>query len=149
MVRSAGIEEHPDIVGLRARYDAAAANPAVQLADGLTMLAGLYLAVSPWIIGFTGLDRLVVNNLVTGIAVAALALGFSSAFGHTHGIAWTLPVIGVWTIIAPWVIYGWSTGFDHDWVWSNVVAGAVITVMGLATMGTGVLGTRMMGRRMR
>ncbi|WP_236051138.1 SPW repeat protein [Nonomuraea cypriaca] len=120
---------------MRERYEAAAANPAVQVADGLTLLAGLFLALSPWIIGFTGWSGLTVNNLVTGLTVALLALGFSSAFGRTYGIAWTAPLIGIWTILAPWLVRGAATS---QTIFTNVIVGAIITILGLITLGMGM-----------
>ncbi|MFG1704261.1 SPW repeat protein [Nonomuraea sp. M3C6] len=126
------MEQHPDIIRMRERYEVAAANPAVQLAEGLTLLAGLFLALSPWIMGFTNVGSLTMNNLITGITVALLALGFSSAYGRTHGIAWTAPLIGVWTIVAPWLIRG---GADSTrTIVTNVIVGAIITILGLVAM---------------
>jgi hypothetical protein len=144
MTHSTDIGTHPDIMQLRARYEAAAANPAAQLADGLTLLSGLYLALSPWIVGFSGQGPMAVNNLITGIVVALLALGYSSAFGRTYGISWVAPVIGVWTIIAPWVIRG--TVNTTSTIVSNVVIGAIILLLGLATMRFG-MGSRTGGFR--
>ncbi|WP_211370416.1 SPW repeat protein [Nonomuraea turkmeniaca] len=129
------MESHPDIIRMRERYEVAAANPAVQLADGVTLLAGLFLALSPWIVGFANAGSLTMNNLVTGIAVALLSLGFSSAFGRTYGIAWTAPFIGLWTIVAPWLIRGEATTAGTV---TNVIVGAVITVLGLITVGMGM-----------
>ncbi|MBP2703800.1 SPW repeat protein [Microbispora sp. RL4-1S] len=122
---------------MRARYEAAAANPVAQLADGLALLSGLYLALSPWIVGFHRMTPLTVNNLITGLVVALLALGFSSAFGRMYGLSWVLPVIGIWTIVAPWVIRGGMATMST--IISNVVVGAIILVLGLATMRFGMM----------
>ncbi|WP_344586743.1 SPW repeat protein [Actinomadura vinacea] len=139
MTHPTDIERHPDIAEMRARYEMAAASPVAQLMDGLTLLSGIYLALSPWIAGFGGLAGITVNNLVTGLCVACLGLGFSFAFGRTYGIAWVAPVLGVWTIVAPWVISGnMSTART---IWSNVVVGLIILALGLATMSLG--GSRM------
>lgn len=138
MTHPVDIERHPDIVSLRAHYEVAAANPIAQFADGLTLLAGLYLAISAWVVGFSGVGSITISNLVTGLAVSALALGFSSAFGRTHGIAWVSPILGVWTIISPWAIHGDIA--TTNTIWNNVVVGAVIVVMGLATVGVGLAG---------
>jgi len=100
------IDEHPDIVALRLGYERVAETMPAQIVEGLGFIAGLYLAISPWVAGFNSLTTLTVNNLVTGIAAALLALGFASAFGRTHGMAWVAPVIGLWTILAPWVVSG-------------------------------------------
>ncbi|GLW09516.1 hypothetical protein Misp01_46450 [Microtetraspora sp. NBRC 13810] len=136
MTHGTDIGTHPDIVRMRERYELAGASPRAQVADGLTMLAGLYLAISPWIIGFNGLPGITVNNLVTGLAVALLGLGFSFAFGRTHGITWVLPLIGLWTIAAPWAIRGPMA--TTATIWNNVVIGAILLALGLATAGMGM-----------
>ncbi|GAA2117808.1 SPW repeat protein [Actinomadura napierensis] len=127
------IEQHPDIIEMRARYEAAAETPVAQGVNGLIALAGLYLAASSWIVGFSGLTNLTVNNLIMGIAVTLLAVGFASAYGRTHGLTWVTPVIGTWTIIAPWVIRGDMS--TTSTIWNNVVTGAIALVLGAAAMG--------------
>ncbi|MFC5751568.1 SPW repeat protein [Actinomadura rugatobispora] len=130
--RTAGIGAHPDLVELRSHYEMAAEQPAARALDGLIILSGLYLALSPWILGFGrfgGTGDLQVNNLITGLAVAAMAMGLAAAFGRTHGVAWTVPLIGVWTIIAPWVVSGASP--KGGTIISNVIVGALIVVLGI------------------
>jgi len=136
MTHPADIDRHPDLMSMRARYEIAAESPVAQLVDGLTLLSGIYLAISPWIVGFSNLGPLSLNNLITGLAVATLALGFSSAFGRTHGIAWVPAVIGAWTIIAPWVIRGDMA--NTRTIWNNVIVGALIFVLGLVTTALGM-----------
>jgi hypothetical protein len=134
------MEGHPDILELRARYDRAAETMSAHAVDGLTFMSGLYLAISPWVVGFNGRTTLTVNNLLTGIAVALLAVGLASAYGRTHGVAWVTPLIGVWTIIAPWVVSG-NTATTST-ILSNVITGAAIVVFGLAATAMGMLPRR-------
>ncbi|MFC4533408.1 SPW repeat protein [Sphaerisporangium dianthi] len=133
MTRPTGLEAHPDIVAMRAKYERASSSTAAQMIDGLTLLAGLYLAISPWVVGFNGLSRLSVSNMVTGLALAALALGFASAFGRTYGLTWIAPILGVWTIVSPWIIRSHTTGS----IWNNVITGIVILLLGLGAMAVG------------
>ncbi|MCK2218830.1 SPW repeat protein [Actinomadura sp. ATCC 31491] len=123
----------PDTAETRQHYDEAACRAGFQALDGLTLLAGLYLAISPWVAQFAVLARLSFSNLVTGLALAALAFGFAAAYGRTHGLSWVAPVIGVWTIVSPWVMYGGAAPATA--VWSNVVVGLWIVLMGLAAAG--------------
>lgn len=131
---------HPDIAALRAKYDAAAETRVAQAVDGLTFLTGLYLAISPWVVGFNGFRSLTGNNLIVGVALALLAVGFASAYGRMHGISWVAPLIGVWTIIAPWVIAG-DVATTRT-VWSNVVTGAVALLLGLGALSMGMSRSR-------
>jgi uncharacterized RDD family membrane protein YckC len=134
MVRPTGLAGHPDLAELRQTYDRAGSTAPAQIMDGLTFLAGLYLAISPWVVGFYGARSLAVNNLIVGLAVAALALGFASAFGRTYGVSWMTPLLGIWTIIAPWIVSGRpvTTGT----IWNNVVTGILILVFGAGALAT-------------
>ena len=126
---------HPDIMALRERYDQAAERPTVQVADGLMMMAGLYAAASAWIIGFADQAALAVPNLIAGIAIALLAAAFGSANGRTHGMSFIAPLLGVWMIVAPWVVADVTT--STAMIWSNVVVGALVFVLGMVAVATG------------
>lgn len=135
-----GIEQHPDIVALRDRYDRAGGSVFAQMVEGLGFLAAVYLAISPWVVGFNGVAVLTANNLITGIAFAALTLSFASAFGRTHGVAWVAPLIGAWTVVAPWLTVG---DLAHTrTIWNNVIVGGVMAIVGL-----GAIGAMAMSRR--
>jgi uncharacterized membrane protein HdeD (DUF308 family) len=69
-----------------------------------------------------------------------LAVGLASAYGRTHGVAWVTPLIGVWTIIAPWVVSG--NPVTTSTIFSNVITGAAIVVFGLAATAMGMLPRR-------
>ncbi|MFJ9368964.1 SPW repeat protein [Nocardia sp. NPDC101769] len=130
---------HPDIVELRAKhekYELAAMEPAPQAVTGLMFLTGLYIAISAWVVGFTRYPALTVNNLIVGIALAVLSLGFASMYGRIHGIGWTAPLLGVWMIITPWVVSGDAA--HTATIWSNVVAGVVALLLGLGSMALGM-----------
>jgi hypothetical protein len=134
------IEEHPDILDLRARYERAATNPGVQAAEALAVLTGLYLAISPWVAGFNHFSTLAVNNLITGIGYAMLMAGFGSAYERTHAMAWAATLVGVWTIITPWVVSG-SVNTTRTVV-NNCVTGGVATCLGLMVVGVAMSGRK-------
>jgi hypothetical protein len=127
------IEQHPDIAGLRHREFA---NPTLvgQATAGLTVLTGLYVAISPWVVGFSGTANLAASNLVTGLALAVLGLGFAAAADRTRGLTWLAPLVGVWTIIAPWAVEGPAPA--DSTILSNVIVGAVGVLVGLGTLGS-------------
>src|SRR5205807_3793164 len=89
------MEHHPDIVELRNQYERVTATPMAQGVEALAVCAGLFLAVSPWIVGFNGFSALTVNNLVLGLAVAGLMSGYGSAYERTHARAWAATAIGI------------------------------------------------------
>lgn len=112
------------------------AAPEARVVEGLSFLSGLYLAISPWVVGFNGFTTLTANNLIVGAALAVLALGFVFPHGSGRRIAWAAPVIGVWSIIAPWVVNG-SVATTAT-IWSNVVIGVIAVLLGLAAMALGM-----------
>ena len=128
-----GIEQHPDVGELRARFDRVSETPTAYLVEGVLLLAGTYLAASSWIVGFPSFENdLRMNNLICGLAVAVLAFGFATAYGRTHGLSWVPVVLGVWTMISPVVIQG--THVTTGAVVSNIICGLLITVLGLVTL---------------
>lgn len=131
------IEEHPDITELQGRYERIGQKPAFQMGAGLIVLTGLFVALSPWIAGFAMSTPLAVNNLVVGLTAVALALGFAASFRTTHGLSWVVPLLGVWTIVAPWVIYN----ADHSLrvILCNVIGGAVLFLSSMAVVGSGMM----------
>ncbi|GAB3458698.1 hypothetical protein GCM10027570_42540 [Streptomonospora sediminis] len=134
--RSSSIEEHPDIMAMRARSEAAMASPTAQVAEGLGLLTGLYIAASPWIVGFSLNAGLTMSNVIAGLAFMFMLVGFGSAFERTHGMGWAAVGIGIWTIVAPWVVAGPTPGGGT--ITSNVIAGAVALVLALAIAGLGM-----------
>jgi hypothetical protein len=126
----AEVKQAHDIEELRARYEHVAEMPMAQLMEGLLIVAGLYVALSTWIVGYGG--PLTVNNLVVGLAVAILGLSFAVDYGSTHRIAWVCPVLGAWTIASLWAVNGVSISLGA--LLSNIIAGAVILLVGLAIL---------------
>ncbi|MGP3983133.1 SPW repeat protein [Streptomyces sp. KR80] len=124
-----GIERHPDLVELRARSERVASSFPAQAAEALAVVTGLYLTISPWVVGFNDLQPLAVNNLITGIAYT-LCVAWFGAYERTHAMSWAAAGIGVWTIISPWAMAG-----DVDitrTIINNTVAGSIALLLALA-----------------
>lgn len=134
------MERHPDIMAMRMRYERMSETPAAQVTDGLGLLAGIYLALSPWIVGFHLFPTITMSNLLTGVVVTVLAFGLASALDRWHRLAWVAPVIGIWTVISPWVVAG-EVAFARV-VWNNIIVGAVILLLGLVAVVAGMRRTR-------
>jgi hypothetical protein len=122
---------HPDLVEMQARYERASASGPAVVTDGLVLLAGLWLAISPWTIHFNATaPDVTVSNLILGIAVAIVALGLTMSPQRMARLSWATAVIGAWVIVSQWVIQQTSsqTGI---WV-NNIITGAVILLLGIA-----------------
>ncbi|GAA2630836.1 SPW repeat protein [Streptomyces vastus] len=122
------ITTHPDVGEMRDRYARMLGGRDVALVDGPVFLLGLYCAASPWILHFTtSQPSLVTHNLIMGIAIGLLALGFTRAPERMYGLSWAMSAIGVWLIISPWVV---GESPDAGVIVSNVIIGGLAVVLG-------------------
>lgn len=128
------LSTHPDAPEMRARYDRVLGGRDVALVDGPVFLLGLYCAVSPWILHYTtSQPALVTHNLIVGIAIGLLALGFTAAPARMYGLSWAMCALGVWMIISPWIV---GDGPDAGVIWNNIVIGALAVVLGAVCAAT-------------
>jgi SPW repeat-containing protein len=128
------ITAHPDAFEMRDRYARVLGGRDVALVDGPVFLLGLYCAASPWIVHYTASQpALVAHNLIMGIAIGLLALGFTRAPERMYGLSWAFCAMGVWMIIAPWIV---GTSPDAGVVVNNIIVGALAVILGLLCAGT-------------
>ncbi|MFG3405371.1 SPW repeat protein [Streptomyces sp. NPDC048142] len=127
------ISGHPDASEMRARYDRMMGGRDVALVDAPVFLAGLYCAVSPWVLHFTASQpALVTHNLVMGIAIAVLALGFTVMPERMAGLSWALCAIGAWIIVSTWVV---GSSPDAGIVINNIIVGGLVVLLGMVCAG--------------
>ena len=90
--------------------------------DWVDMVLGLWLAISPWILGFSESDPSATRNaLIVGIVVAVLS---GSTFLIYNVIEeWIDVILGIWLIVSPWVL---SAAGNASVVADFVVVGAVV-----------------------
>ncbi|MDG9717987.1 SPW repeat protein [Streptomyces sp. DH24] len=123
------ITSHPDASEMRARYARMLGGRDVALVDGPVFLLGLYCAVSPWILHYTtSQPSLVTHNLIMGVAIGLLALGFTRAPERMYGLSWAFCVMGIWMIVSPWIV---GENPDAGVVWNNIIIGALALILGL------------------
>jgi hypothetical protein len=127
------LAEHPDAMEMRARYDRVLQGRDVVFVDAPVFLAGLYAAISPWVVTFAATQpQLQISNLIVGLAVAVLALGFTTAPERMYGLSWAICAAGVWLVISTWIA---GNTPDGGVIVSNVVVGGVIFLLGVASVG--------------
>jgi SPW repeat-containing protein len=89
--------------------------------DWVDMVLGAWLAISPWILGFTDNGAATRNAVIIGIAIAVLS---GSTFLIYNAIEeWIDAVLGIWLIVSPWVL---SSSGDSAVTADFVIIGAVV-----------------------
>ena len=92
----------------------------------INVIAGVWLLLSPWILGFGNTYALSPNNVFWGIVVALLAA--SRLWWHQGAWAsWTDFVLGVWIVSSPYIL-----GTDSQrFIINNLIVGLVVIAMSL------------------
>lgn len=70
--------------------------------DPVSVLVGVWLIVSPWVLGFQGESYAMGNAVLVGIALGAIAVG--TILVPRAWEEWTESGLGVWLIASPWVL---------------------------------------------
>ena len=123
------ITSHPDASEMRERYARMLGGRDVALVDGPVFLLGLYCAVSPWILHYTtSQPALVPHNLIVGIAIGLLALGFTQTPERMYGLSWAFCAVGLWMIVSAWIV---GDSPDAGVILNNVIIGVLAVILGL------------------
>ncbi|HEX4657861.1 MAG TPA: SPW repeat protein [Streptosporangiaceae bacterium] len=100
----------------------------------LGSLTGLWVAISPWFLVLQhGGNNATVANLIVGLAVLALGLFALSGSRGFLGLEVGSLLAGVWLIVSPFILHA-KYAIATPMYWSNVFAGALIVVIGLAAL---------------
>lgn len=70
--------------------------------DIVNIVAGLGLALSPWLFGFTAETYAAWNAWIVGAGVAIIAIVALFAFHQAE--EWVNLALGLWSMIAPWAL---------------------------------------------
>ena len=90
--------------------------------DWVDMVLGVWLAISPWILGFSDSDPAATRNaLIIGIAVAALSALTFLAYSVIE--EWVDVVLGLWLMASPWIL---SSARNGAVVADFVIVGALV-----------------------
>lgn len=96
--------------------------------DGLMLLIGAWLVVSPWVLGFAGMQPALWNALLFGVILAGLAIAAITEFRDWE--EWADMAIGAWLVASPWVLgfaamTAGAEGGAYAATWNFVATGVV------------------------
>ena len=97
--------------------------------DWINLIFGAWLFFSPWLLKYVTLGAASWNSFVFGIAIVVFAVW--ALFAPKVWEEWTNLILGLWLIIAPWVL-----GFSAHALatWNLVVVGVVVAVLSLVAL---------------
>jgi hypothetical protein len=114
-----------------------------KVVSGLDLLAGLWLIISPFVLGYWDLGQVTKtiesqatnNDLIVGFTIAAIAaIRLANAYrvgGYelpTMWLSWLSALLGLWLIVSPFILgfTGLTTAF-----WNNIILGIIVAVLGV------------------
>jgi hypothetical protein len=98
----------------------------VATASGLDVLAGIWLLISPFVLGFTA-HTAMVNNVIFGIIIGILALiRFFAVSRDTIWLSWLNAVLGLWVLVSPWFL---RFGTYRTAATNNVIMGIIVIIL--------------------
>lgn len=98
--------------------------------DWTNLMFGAWLFLSPWLLQYTTLGAASWNSFVFGVSIVVFAAW--ALFAPRVWEEWTNLILGLWLIIAPWVL-----GFSAQKLatWNLMVVGVVVAVLSGAALG--------------
>ncbi len=96
--------------------------------DWINLVLGVWLFISPWVLGYAGVPAAAWDAWVFGVIVAATSVGALTQFALWQ--EWVNVVIGIWLLISPWVL-GFAVPEAQGAMWNFVVVGIGVGVLAL------------------
>ncbi len=92
----------------------------------LATIVGLWVILSPFVLGFSGLGAALWNNLIAGLLFAIFALW--AHFGQRPQAYWGDVVVGLWMVLSPFI---WGFSGEATPLWNNILMGVLGGAFGL------------------
>lgn len=104
-------------------------------ASGINVIAGIWLIIAPWALGYSNIDAAVWNDVLVGIAVVILAGIRTATPNRSTGVSWANVALGVWLIIAPFILqYGaYAMGNAGAAFWNDILLGIAVAALAWAS----------------
>ena len=95
-------------------------------ASALNALAGIWLVVSAFLLGFAPDSRAVWNAVIVGVLIGLIAACRMVAGHRLAWLGWINVLLGAWTMASPW-IFRYTDVVDA--LWNSVVIGGLVMIL--------------------
>lgn len=96
-------------------------------ASGINILAGIWLIIAPFVLGYSAVPESTWNDVIVGAAVIIVAAIKISKPLSAAGVSWINVLLGVWLIIAPFVLTYETT----EALWNDIILGCIVAICGI------------------
>lgn len=98
----------------------------VRSTSGINIIAGIWLALAPFLLSYSDITGAVWNDIMIGLVVAILAWIRVDRPLLNEGVSWINLILGAWLILAPFAI-GYSATVAP--LWNDMIIGVVVAVL--------------------
>jgi len=95
----------------------------VQAGSGLSVVAGLWLIASPWVLGFAHQRAPMADVVAVGAIVGVLALIRLLGAERADWLSWLNALAAVWLFVSPWIL---AFATDRAPFWDALVVGVIV-----------------------
>jgi hypothetical protein len=95
--------------------------------SGLNVLAGIWLIIAPWVLGYSSRDPRW-NDVVFGAIVGIIALVRALGAYREEWLSWLNALIGIWVFIAAFTIDHTATNS-----WNDIILGIIVFVLAISS----------------
>jgi hypothetical protein len=96
--------------------------------DAASLILGIWLAVSPWVLSYGAENAATCNACVSGIAIAAVTAAAIMAYRKWE--KWLNAILSAWLIVSPFLLgYMWLDSA----LWNQMVVGVLVGILSLST----------------
>lgn len=105
----------------------------IMAASGVNLLAGIWLIIAPFLLGYSDQATPLWNDIIVGILIVAFA-GARVAGARVVGafrapsLSWVNVILGGWLIVAPFLL-GYSD--DANPLWNDIIVGIIVVLFGI------------------
>ena len=92
--------------------------------DGVSVLVGVWLVTSPWVLGYYGITAAMWNSVALGV-IFAVAAGAALLKFHEWE-EWINVVLGAWLIMSPWLLDYAVMGAA---AWNHAIVGLLVLAL--------------------
>lgn len=96
----------------------------VYTAGIINILAGVWLIISPYVLGFSAFQAATTNSVILGIIIAAMAIVRMSIARSTWA-SWANVILGVWLLVSPFLLLYFDLLTP---TWNSIVLGLIVVV---------------------
>jgi hypothetical protein len=97
-----------------------------RIAGVINFFVGIWVLISPFIIGFSGFRQFMLNNIIVGIVVLVVSAVQAWGEARTGGLSWINLILGLWLIVTAFTFN--AQGLPGI-VWNQIISGAIVAIL--------------------